>query len=108
MSRDGADQTDPSELKSKDAVTGLSIRDLVVQFPGQAPVLLDFSLDVLPGQIIALVGASGCGKSTLLRTVAGLQSYSCGRIEFTGAPNSRRGDLSFVFQDATLLPWRTA
>ncbi|HAC91180.1 MAG TPA: hypothetical protein DCF63_11200 [Planctomycetaceae bacterium] len=108
MSLGGADRTDSSELNSKDAVTGLSIRDLVVQFPGQAPVLLDFSLDVLPGQIIALVGASGCGKSTLLRTIAGLQSHSCGAIEFTGAPNSRRGDLSFVFQDATLLPWRTA
>lgn len=108
MSPDGADPSDFSEPNSKDTGTGLSIRDLIVQFPGQSPVLFDFSLDVLPGQIIALVGASGCGKSTLLRTVAGLQSYSTGSINFTGAAKSRRGDLSFVFQDATLLPWRTA
>ncbi len=69
-------------------------------------MLDDLSIEINPGEIIALLGASGCGKSTMLRAIAGLQPIQSGKIEFT--EHSRRsGDLAFVFQDATLLPWRT-
>lgn len=84
----------------------IAIQDLVVGFSGGPPVLERLSIRVAPGEIVALLGASGCGKSTLLRSVAGLIEPKSGKIEFSG-PVRRWGDLSYVFQDATLLPWRT-
>ncbi len=94
---------------------GLSICDLGVSFDGGSHVLDGFAMDVRPSQVVALVGASGCGKSTLLRAIAGLQAYQSGTIRFFGqaATGSEAiqpdvpTSLSFVFQDATLLPWRT-
>ena len=72
------------------------------------PVLRDLTLDVAAGEIVALVGASGCGKSTLLRSIAKLIPLRSGSIEFDqDSPMRRAGDLSYVFQEATLLPWRT-
>lgn len=87
------------------AATGIGIRNLVVRL-GDQTVLSGLSLDVAPGEIVALLGASGCGKSTLLRAIARLVSPSAGEVTFS-KPNRRAGDLAFVFQDATLLPWRT-
>jgi NitT/TauT family transport system ATP-binding protein len=99
--------------KSNNSV-GLEIENLQIQFAQGRPVLEDLHLRVQPSEIWALVGASGCGKSTLLRAIAGLQGYQQGSIRFSSlvAPaDERRNDLeqrvAFVFQDATLLPWRT-
>jgi NitT/TauT family transport system ATP-binding protein len=87
---------------------GLEITGLRVQFDQLRPVLDQLDLSVQPGQIIALIGASGCGKSTLLRAIAGLQTYQAGTIEFSNSgKQDRRVGCAFVFQDATLLPWRT-
>ncbi|WP_233886404.1 ABC transporter ATP-binding protein [Paraburkholderia flagellata] len=69
------------------------------------------SLDVGAGEFLTLLGPSGCGKSTLLRVVADLIKPSRGDICVLGAaPQVARGrrDIGFVFQDAALLPWRTA
>ena len=67
-------------------------------------------LDVGEGEFLSLLGPSGCGKSTVLRLVAGLGEVSGGRIEWPGG-NGRaglpRGDIGFVFQDPTLMPWAT-
>src|SRR5947209_4484357 len=70
---------------------------------------VDFS--VTRGEFISLVGPSGCGKSTVLRIVAGLGPISAGEVRIGGLAPERarreRQDMAFVFQDATLLPWRT-
>lgn len=56
----------------------------------------------------SIVGPSGCGKSTLLRIVAGLAPVSDGEVHIPGSDGKRKGThFSFVFQEATLLPWRT-
>ena len=85
--------------------TGIHVNQVSVEL-GNQRVLEDLSLDVNPGEIMALLGASGCGKSTLLRSIAGLVSLHAGEIAFS-KQSRRAGDLAFVFQDATLLPWRT-
>lgn len=73
--------------------------------------LSDMSLHVESGEFISLLGPSGCGKSTALRIIAGLGGASSGRIDW---PSSRinakglpEGDIGFVFQEPTLLPWKT-
>jgi len=69
------------------------------------------NLEVARGEFLALLGPSGCGKSTLLRVVSGLVQPSAGSVGVLGTTAAlarRRRDIGFVFQDAALLPWRTA
>lgn len=66
------------------------------------------SLQITQGEFVSVVGPSGCGKSTLLRIIAGLLSPSSGTIEYSGSDGDSRPRTGFVFQEATLLPWRTA
>jgi NitT/TauT family transport system ATP-binding protein len=91
---------------------------LTAQAPSPAPPLLAFdavsktfpdgtraidtvSLTVRAGEMVAIVGPSGCGKSTLLRLASRLTTPTRGEIRCSDA------NLGYVFQDATLLPWRT-
>ena len=74
------------------------------RFANGTTALEDVSLMIAAGDFVALLGPSGCGKSTLLRLIAGLDQPDSGRIAWDSAP----GDIGFVFQDATLLPWATA
>ncbi|NQV05471.1 ABC transporter ATP-binding protein [bacterium] len=68
---------------------------------GRVRALEQFDLDVRRGEFVALVGPSGCGKSTVLRLASGL-------IDATGGTMDRATDnVGYVFQDATLMPWRT-
>mgnify|MGYP000960665730 CR=1 FL=1 len=59
------------------------------------------SFDVRPGEFVSVVGPSGCGKSTLLRIASGLLKHTGGTV------NVDKESVGYVFQDATLLPWRT-
>ena len=70
----------------------------------------DVSLAVPAGRLVVLIGPSGCGKSTLLRAIADLLPSSSGEVRIFGEPPGqarRQRRISFVFQDATLLPWRS-
>jgi NitT/TauT family transport system ATP-binding protein len=64
-------------------------------------------LDLAEADFVALLGPSGCGKSTMLRLIAGLDQPDEGRLAWEAGPPAP-GDIGFVFQDATLLPWATA
>ena len=78
-------------------------------YPNGIRALLPVNLTVQPGEFITLLGPSGCGKSTLLNMVAGLLEPSAGRISVWGespsAPSQAKQKMSFVFQEATLMPW---
>ncbi len=89
----------------------LEIRNLYASFRGRLgdlDVLENVSFKVRRGEFICIIGPSGCGKSTLLRIVAGLLAPSAGKILLEGhlqhKPERRFG---MVFQQPTLLPWRT-
>ncbi|TDH61844.1 ABC transporter ATP-binding protein [Dankookia rubra] len=91
----------------------LRIEGVTRTFPGRgraAPTLAlqPTSLEVAPGEFVAILGPSGCGKSTLLRIVAGLDQPSAGSVALDGAPVTGPGpDRGMVFQSYTLFPWLT-
>jgi len=70
-------------------------------FPDGTQALHDVDLTVDSGEFVSVVGPSGCGKSTLLRLASGLDSPTSGRVDVA----TKR--VGYVFQDPTLLPWRT-
>ncbi|WP_338430370.1 nitrate ABC transporter ATP-binding protein [Synechococcus elongatus] len=75
---------------------------------GQYIALKDVSLNIRPGEFISLIGHSGCGKSTLLNLIAGLTQPSSGGIILEGRQVTEPGpDRMVVFQNYSLLPWRT-
>lgn len=74
-------------------------------FTGGLAALSPVDLAVAEGSFVSLVGPSGCGKSTLLRIASGLLAPTSGTVERSFA--AKPGEISFVFQDPTLMPWAT-
>jgi ABC-type nitrate/sulfonate/bicarbonate transport system ATPase subunit len=72
-------------------------------------VLNNISFEMYEGEIVSVVGLSGCGKTTLLRIIGGLLEPDGGSIRVDGRPVRGPGlDRAIVFQQPSLLPWRTA
>ena len=96
---------------SVDARPLIAISGVGKTFANGTRALDGIDLAVRPGEFISLLGPSGCGKSTLLRMVAGLIGETEGTIEWPTSPYDVHGrpqpDLGFVFQEPTLMPWRT-
>ena len=67
----------------------------------------NLSLEFESGKIHCVLGVSGCGKSTLLRTIAGLEEYESGNIEFPEINNKDDIFISMILQENNLLPWLT-
>lgn len=79
----------------------LSFVDTGMVFPDGTEAVRNVSFTVKKGEFVTIVGPSGCGKSTLLKIASGLLEPTSGAVKVD------RDRLGYVFQDATLLPWRT-
>jgi NitT/TauT family transport system ATP-binding protein len=75
---------------------------------GEVKALEDVSLEISEGEFVSIVGPSGCGKTTLLRILGGLLEADQGRVRIDGRTLTQpRREIGFVFQNPTLMPWRT-
>lgn len=97
--------TDSSSIPTGSPITtgppALRFDHVSMVFPDGTHAVDEVSFDVRPGEFVSVVGPSGCGKSTLLRIASGLQEHSGGVCDVDST------SIGYVFQDATLLPWRT-
>ncbi|WP_422383486.1 ABC transporter ATP-binding protein [Roseibium album] len=86
----------------------VSLEDVSKTFANGTVALNGLDLDVQAGEFLSVLGASGCGKSTALRIIAGLAEPSSGSVRWPQEQtNQREHELSFVFQEPTLMPWAT-
>src|SRR3984957_7716163 len=86
----------------------VSLSNLSKRYGSNPPVLQQIDLAIDKGEFVSFIGPSGGGKSTLLKLISGLTSPSSGGILIDGmTPVDARKTISYIFQDATLLPWRT-
>jgi NitT/TauT family transport system ATP-binding protein len=86
----------------------LTLSNVSKSYGSSPPVLQQIDLVIDQGEFVSLIGPSGCGKSTLLKLISGLTSPGSGSILVDGmTPVQARKAVSYIFQDATLLPWRT-
>ena len=101
--------TDAPALEEETSAPTLRLRvDRVTHQFGPNLVLDDVTLEIAPGEVLALVGPSGCGKSTLLNILGGLLLPTKGGVLIHGEPRPDcLNALTYVFQDFALLPWRT-
>lgn len=95
---------------SNEAHVTVSNLSVVYETPRPLTALSDVSLQVRRGEFVSIIGPSGCGKSTLLRAIGGLQTPTTGQVGIDGRPPraaQQAKQVGFVFQDASLLPWRS-
>ena len=85
----------------------VSLQGVNKTFASGVTALDRFNLDLKPGEFVSLLGPSGCGKSTALRLIAGLMEPTRGTVSAPGRSRSGVGQIGFVFQEPTLMPWAT-
>ncbi len=85
----------------------LQLHDINKCFDNGTVALSGIDLQLNEGDFLVLLGPSGCGKSTLLRLIAGLEQPSGGRVDWDVA-RPGPGEIGYVFQDPTLMPWASA
>ncbi len=86
----------------------LTFDSVTKRFGNGTLALHAISTRIEAGEFVALLGPSGCGKSTLLRLAAGLEAPTAGRLAWAEGHKPGAGEIGYVFQDATLLPWTDA
>ena len=99
-----------SLIDTRGRLLAASLTQASVRF-GNLTALSDVTLDIGVGEFWTILGPSGCGKSTMLRLVSDLVPPTTGTVEIHGKTTEAARlarDFAFVFQDATLLPWRSA
>ena len=90
------------------SIPEIALDGVTKRYRNAAVAVEGISLTVERGEFVTFLGPSGCGKSTLLKLVSGLSPVSEGKVRVNGmTPENARDLVSFIFQDATLLPWRT-
>jgi NitT/TauT family transport system ATP-binding protein len=93
---------------NKGAIPEIELEGVTKRYRNAEVAVEGISLTVNRGEFVTFLGPSGCGKSTLLKLVSGLSPVSDGTVRVNGmTPENARELVSFIFQDATLLPWRT-
>ncbi|MGJ3262161.1 MAG: ABC transporter ATP-binding protein [Salinarimonas sp.] len=102
-------KTAPSASPSASPSPGtlVALRGVDKTFANGTVALSGLDLDIREDEFVSLLGPSGCGKSTALRILAGLIPPSRGAVDWTGdgADDDHRGEIGFVFQEPTLMPW---
>jgi NitT/TauT family transport system ATP-binding protein len=93
--------TKSSRMPSGTSASALAFTGVSKRFPDGTVALAGVDLEVSFGEFVSVVGPSGCGKSTLLRVAAGLTDPTEGSVSIP------TGHIGYVFQDPTLLPWRS-
>jgi NitT/TauT family transport system ATP-binding protein len=98
-----------AEIELRDVGQVFQVRGDDDNRKGEFVALHQVNLTVRAGEFVTLVGPSGCGKSTVLDLIGGLTEPTSGTVSIDGSPITGPGpDRSVVFQQYTLLPWRTA
>lgn len=82
----------------------VQLENITKRFDSGLTPIKNVNFSVEPGEFVSILGPSGCGKSTLLKMIAGLREATSGTLRVGNTESEKR--ISYVFQEAHLLPWR--
>jgi len=95
-------------MNREQSVPMIEIKGVSKRYGNGSLVLDAINMEIAKGEFVSIVGPSGCGKSTVLKLISGLTPPTSGKIQVDRmTPKDAREIVSYIFQDPTLLPWRT-